>query len=220
MEKRMFASGCALMFYKPGLAEKQTILLFLILIIPVLTFSQKVGLGGEISYGRSYGLKDFFYPVTQQSVDDYKIGVVTSVLSRDSAFSLNTGILFNRKGILNKSVNYIKIPVGVDHLVGNKVQGLIGAGLYVGYLTSVIGIYPPEILTYPTDFQLGGFIEAGMNFKLSPVWALYWKGQAEMDFTTLYKEVTIDHSGQKTISLKRSYGYSVQVGIKYRFRKK
>ncbi|GEM_PF-4405899 len=41
-----------------------------------------------------------------------------------------------------------------------------------------------------------------------------------MDFTTLYREVSFDHNGQKTISLKRSYGYSIQVGIKYGFRKK
>jgi len=48
----------------------------------------------------------------------------------------------------------------------------------------------------------------------------YQKGQSEMDFTTLYREVSFDHNGQKTISLKRSYGYSIQVGIKYGFRKK
>ena len=181
---------------------------------------QEFGLGAETGYGKIYNLQKVFLATDHQGVNNCLVGLCFSYSIPKTHFVQNINIVFQRNGINSKSIDFIQIPVGMDIVQGRKVQAIIGAGWIASYLFYHSTDISQDFKDYHTDFQLGGYFNAGIKIHITESWDVSLKGILETEFTPLYKESRIDHFGARSYSNQRGYGFSINLGVHYAFIKK
>jgi hypothetical protein len=183
-------------------------------------YAQSIELAPEVSFGRSFNLRNLFDKTFDQN-SNIQVGLVLSYQPKDSLlFSLIIGTSFDRKGDEHASINSIRFPLGIEKQFGRKVQAVFGCGFYISYITS--SNIPTRVEPYNriTDVQFGGYFHVGLAVSLTKYIVGFIALQSEYDYTPLYKEKQVNHSGNVSYSNYRVLSYLLSVGIKYRFQTK
>lgn len=199
----------------------------LVLIISIscfsfLSHSQNLEIGGVVGYGKSVfndhlDFEQLFSPTTY---DNCKLGFVVSLKPNVTSLVFNSGILYQRKGNNEFSLNFIKIPIGLDVEPGKTIRFIIGGGFYFSYLFLASGTLDPDIKNSKSDFQFGSYIDLGMKYKIASNWSIYCKFQLDFDLSMLYKERIPSHQQDISYQGMRSYDYTINLGFNYLINRK
>jgi len=199
---------------------KQEILISCFMVITCLASSQVIEVGFEAGYGIIYDITEVFNPMTPRSVDNCLTGFSFAFYPQPSySYAITADIIYQRNGLDGQSIHFLKVPFGINAIPGKNVQGIFGAGFFVTWLmdySKTITNY--DFINHHSDFQLGGYLEAGMKIQLTQLWSILIKGNFELEYTTLYKELLPDHSGGTHVGYEKGYGFSVMIGCRYKFK--
>lgn len=170
--------------------------------------SQNFEVGAEFSYGQTFiesyiNFKDLF---KEDPINHFDMGFSASFNPQKSVLFVNSGLLFHRVIDQGNSLNFLKIPIGIDLAFGKRLKLLFGGGTYINWLFLTTGSYsqePPD----KHDIIIGLYCDLGVRYRIVNDWSIYLKTRMEFDQSTLYSyDQGIDY---------RSYDYGVIIGFSY-----
>lgn len=170
--------------------------------------SQNFEVGAEFSYGKTFiesyiNYKDLFQ---EDPINHYDFGFSASYNPHKSVLFVNSGLLFHRVFDQANSLNFFKIPIGMDLAFGKRLKFFFGGGTYINWLFHTTGGYshkPP----YTHDIIIGLYCDLGVRYRIVNDWSIYLKTRMEFDQSTLYSyDQGIDY---------RSYDYGVVFEFSY-----
>jgi len=198
--------------------KRLTLFLLLMIVLGPL-HAQKHEIGADIGIGRVFQL-DF---IQKQNFWQNTLGCMKYDLSYSfiaaKHFAVSAGLYFQKDGFGDSYMNFLGLPLGIDVIAGNKVQGIFGIGLKLTYLAGNLGnIYNTDMVNYRTDFQLGMYLEAGIKVYVSKHSAVLLRTTFDTDLTPLYWET--DPSSHSDVVGKADVLYSdlvLSLGYRYTF---
>jgi hypothetical protein len=154
---------------------------------------------------------------------DYKKNNLTTVefsysyFPKEAIFNLNTGLIYNYIEGDDLFLNYLKIPVGVDFVIGDKVQFTVGGGLYSQLLIHKNTI---EVKKNINPVQLGGVLKIGILVKMKENIIARLTYSTTNDFTALYNESRMSPGGAYYDEKKYLKSNYLSLGILYNLSKR
>jgi len=197
---------------------KRLSILILCLFVAMAGKAQKHEVGVNLGYGKGFQLSNINNPHYWQGIlNCVKFDLNYSFIP-GKHFAVVTGLYYQGEGSGNSYVNFIGVPIGIDILAGNKVQGVFGIGFNITYLAGSSGDgFNTEMENFHSDFQLGIYLEAGLKINLGKHSGILIKTMFDSDLTPLYWESNPSHSDAVS---KSSILYSdviLSLGYRYRF---
>jgi hypothetical protein len=186
---------------------------------------QRLIVGIETGYGKTNSLYDVFSLNRNQKVNNYRVAASFSFFPR-SHFAAISKIVFQTKGIYTKSISFIQVPMGFEVQPGNKVRGLVGAGIFPSILINHSpNIQDTNFLKYHSDLQLCAYIDLGIIVRVTQLLQIFATYHLEGDLTSLdsypvtyyFPETNKYHTEQVR---NKTYGYTVNIGLYYTLFKK
>lgn len=167
--------------------------------------AQNFEIGGEVSYGHAYyssniDLESLF---SESAENNLNIGISASSNPHKSVLFLNSGLFYNRIYNQSYSLNFLKVPAGIDLAFGNRLKFFFGGGAYINWLFYAEGFQEPSEIR---DIIVGLYGDLGMRYLISPEWCIYLKTRMEFDQVPLFPN---DNAGE------HFYNYAVAIGFKY-----
>lgn len=99
-------------------------------------------------------------------------------------FNVNSGLTFQTLYSYGSTFNFLKLPLGLDFLIGKKNQLFFGFGIYGQSLLFKTGkVSDHEFYS----FQFGAYADLGFRFRLNDKYSLFYKFQYDRDLTPFYK---------------------------------
>jgi hypothetical protein len=201
----------------PRFFMKKLILIFFLFFGFQNSFAQLFELGGEVGFGKTT-FDDYLYfsdLFGKYSDNQFNIGIIGSFNPNHSVLFFNTGLFYQRKEDYESSLNYFKIPLGLNIEPGKKFRVIFGGGFYLGCLFMTAGSVDPDLASSKNDFQIGSYADVGFKYHLVNSWNIFVKMQLDIDLTTLYKKTVPTHFGGNEYQNIRSFDYSINLGFNY-----
>ena len=162
----------------------------------------------EFSFGQTFiesyiNYKDLF---SEDPINNFNFGFSASYNPHQSVLFVNSGLLFKRVYDQDNSLNFFKIPIGMDLAFGKRLKIFFGGGTYINWLFHTTGSYsqePPNT----HNIIIGLYCDLGVRYLIVNDWSIYLKTRMEFDQSTLY-------SYDQGINY-RSYDYGVVIGFRY-----
>ena len=168
--------------------------------------AQNIEVGAEFSYGKTdYTSYLYFKGLFSEDATNYlNFGFSASTNPHKSVLFVNSGLLYNRIYDQRYSLNFFKIPVGIDLAFGNRLKFLFGGGAYINWLFYTKGL---QESSKTRDITIGLYSDLGLRYLIVRDWCIYLKTRMEFDQLSLF----IDDDG----SDEHYYNYGVTIGFKY-----
>lgn len=193
-----------------------------------ITFIPNCKLSAQISqvgFDFGYGLTKMHddLPIILPGDDDLLnfslIGINYSYTPKDFSFNIQTGLLYSNRGNNYTEFNYLRIPLGIEYKIGNKVQFIIGGGLFISYLLSYGGAEAYRSIDENINkFQFGYFGNIGIGFQISPKYILCLNYQAISDITKMFEYTVSTMGGGDSITkYMRGSDRFIKLSLNYRF---
>ncbi len=159
---------------------------------PVLLKAQTNELGIITGYGKStihpYGI-EMINPFSSgiDKLDVYQVGIGYYVTPAKAAVTFQYGLQYFLRSNSEIRLNNIRIPIGLEFHVGNKIRFNFGGGLYVGYL---FAYQVPELyfvhMNLRFRFQNGPYLNTGWEFKFAEVYSVNLSYQVDKDINEMF----------------------------------
>lgn len=195
---------------------KKSTILFLLLFLGLLGYTQNFEIGAEMGYGKT-GIEDpirigeiFYFPEDLS----FKSGINIAYNPKKTFLFITSGLFYQLRETSGTFLHFMRLPLGVIVEPGNKVKFLIGAGVYLNYFFNASGKENFDISGSKRDFQVGVYIAPGIKYRIVPKWWLFIKIQLDIDLTTLYIDVS-SHKGNKSYSYERAKDLTFNLGFTY-----
>lgn len=180
----------------------------------IVVFSQSASLGGAIGYG-GYDVDNnpnFIQLIDKNAGKHFVASLLVSYKPEKPIFAINSGLTYQSLFSDQRTISFLKVPLGLEFQLGKTCQFLFGAGFYGQALLSGINNFYDDY----TKFQLGFYIDLGFGYTINDKYALFIKVQKNNDFTRLYIERAISHIGDVYYDNYYLYSYAINIGFKYR----
>ena len=161
----------------------------------------------------------FFIPPLLQEEDKFRrVGVNYSFTPDSAGFSLKSGLMFDQRNSYGTVFDYLRLPVGIEFHPGNKIQLILGLGIYGSVLLSITD--PTTYYEYHSDefteFQIGGSYSGGIGFQLSKKINVSAQYQKNFDIIRMYEEDRSSPGGiPYTLNIRGFEGF-LKLGVKYK----
>ncbi len=179
------------------------IIISLLVISPSISFTQKK----EVSLDIGYGLNTITYRFSN-------VGLTYRYTPKNAPFSIKTGVSFDCFKNTNSTLNFGRIPFGLDFNIGKKVQLILGLGFNSSFL-----IYSKTDIenfnSTRNSIQLGIYTNLGICIPLKPKLSLLLLSQYHQDFTPLYSKIVYSHVGSSNLEGVFSQSFLFSLGVKY-----
>lgn len=178
------------------------------LLLSIISYSQKKEIGVDIGYGKSAVI----YKIEKSSY--YQLGFNYYTQPLKAPFAFNTGIIYDFRGNNKINFNYLKIPIGLDFVIGKKLNFIFGGGFYFSYLFFYNGTENLSNFEESKNrLQLGGKANIGFTYKISEKIVAFFICQINHDITSMYAD---DCASKATCpqSVKGVDGF-IKLGIRY-----
>jgi hypothetical protein len=193
---------------------------FLFLIIRPVA-GQEIEIGAEVGYGKTGNLDNVFSLSENAKVNNYLIGFDFNYIPRN-IFSLTSKVLYSIDCSNSKSINYIKVPLGVEFLFGRKIRFTLGTGIMVSALIHYSrSITDTDFVSHHSDILGGVYINMGIKIIFANSWNLFVKFQEEGNLSPLYSyDVKYNIEGKEMIEhdYLRTYGLIINAGVAYKIK--
>ena len=180
------------------------ILIYLTTLISNFSISQKKEIGLDIGYG----LNTITYKFS-------KVGLTYRYTPKNAPFSIKTGLSFDCFKNTNSTLNFGRIPFGLDFNIGKKVQLILG----LGFNTSFLIYSKTDIENFNASrntIQLGIYTNLGICIPLKTKLSLLLLSQYHQDFSALYTEFEYSHFGSIHLVNVFSQSFLFSLGVKYK----
>ena len=179
--------------------------------------AQTFELGGQIGYGKNYhdDYLNFRALFGNNTENAYSIGLTGSYIPKQSIIEITTGLVYQNNVFQSSNLNYFRIPIGVDFVFGNKLNFVIGGGIYLSYLFLESGSVTEEFNETKHDFQIGYYFDSGVKYKINEKLSLFLIMKVDGDISPLYQSQIPTHDGTENYENIRSYDYQLLVGFKH-----
>lgn len=199
-------------------------LVFLLVSFSFTLFSQTHQIGFSVGNGKSTiddAINTPFFIGIDNSNFSQKSYFLTTGFSymyypKKAFFNLNTGVNYSYRELSenNLYLNYIRIPLGIDFILGKKIKFVLGTGFYLGALLNKNDIKAENSNLFQLGFSLKGGILLTITEKIS-LGSFYNKNE---DITPIYTKEVFGISGNKEESIKiRGKDGFFSLGIFYYF---
>ena len=193
----------------------------LFLVSPAI--GQNFEIGAELGYGRTSNLDGVFSISNNKKVNNCLIGLDFNFIPRN-LFSVTSKIIYSKNFINSKSIDFVKVPLGIEILLGRKIRCTIGSG----FIFSTIINYSKSITdtnfkTNHSDFQFGGFFNTGIKINFASSWNIFIKGQVEFDLIPFYSydfKYNVNGNEMTEHAYLRTYGLTINAGVTYKLKSK
>lgn len=175
----------------------------------------ELGAGQTIIEERS----TLFIPPLFQEADKFRRIGVNYFFTPDSAmFSLKSGLTFDQRNSKSTVFNYLRLPVGIEIHPGNKLQLILGLGIYGSVLLSTTNNTSYYISREDefNKFQLGGIYSGGIGLQLSRKINISAQYQGNLDIVQMYTEDRSSPGGQPYVLKMRGFDGFIKLGVKFR----
>lgn len=197
----------------------------------LIGFSIAYALGQEQLIGIQGGLN--YSNISSSSPSPYskpKFGLISGLnyeYQFKSSFLIGTDLLYNQYGIkeifnngreLRINLNYLSLPIKFGYIVGRKFKTYGKLGLVPSYLINAnlwTEIQTIKITNEFRKFDFSGLIEIGVEFDIVDNYVLFSSVSSRQSFTRL-----IFVNNNEPNEIKRNYGFSILLGLKYKFGQK
>ncbi len=155
-------------------------------------FSQSTSIGGSIAYGGSYiDYLPSFRKLFGSAFENVEIGALVSYRPKDEDFLVNSGITYLVISTPTFKLDFLKIPLNWDLVIGKKYQVLFGLGIYGKALTHQS---ENEFYDFST-YQFGYNVNFGLGFNFNEKHSIFVSFRKDNDLSKLYSEETPSHFG-------------------------
>ncbi len=147
----------------------------------------------------------------------FRLGFSYYYTPENAIFTLKSGLDYDTKWKNDIRLNYFRASIGVDLNFGNKVQFIIGGGLFVSYLDAYSGIL--DIINFEDSinrFQIGWFANTGIGVQISDKYNLSIKYQYNADITEMYDYSRTSPGGTPNELEVKSYDGFILICFKFK----
>ncbi len=183
--------------------------------------AQKKQIGLEIGRGLTKFDEDMlilypfmFYPTENFYFSYMRLGLNYYYTPGTSKTAFKTGLIYDKISNNSPRFHYLRIPAGIEIILGKNLQFICGFGFYTGCLFAFSQKRPSDINYSLKRFQVGYQYNAGIGYSIFPLWNLQFSFQNNADLTNTFKRDELDCSGHH-ISYERGYNSFIQVTLKY-----
>lgn len=174
-----------------------------------MTFSQSFNFGVFAGYGSSYfnnriELKKLF---DKNANNVLSISLLASYKPTKLIFCFDAGLTFKKVFSNKGTLDFLKIPLGLDFQIGKKHQILFGFGIYGQSLINQTGTFNSNFI----DFQLGYYWDLGYCYLINDKYSIFLKIQNDNDISELYRAYGY-HMDESVYS----FSSIISIGIKYK----
>jgi hypothetical protein len=181
---------------------KRSLIIFLLLSTPIISFSQRFGVEGSIGY--SMFLKSY---MGNNWIDGGQISFSALFIPKDSLFEINGGIAYQKE----KDWNFIKIPIRASLNAGKQIKFIFGGGLCPNYVILNEKYYENNGVISTSDFTFDGIVFTGLSIRFTSSLTVKLTFEYEGSFTTLYKSFGghhgYDYEKYKSLSVNLTLSY-------------
>lgn len=193
---------------------------FILFTLPTQLYSQKEQIGLNLGSGKnniSTGQKGLINPFDKNLDNYYLIGLKYYYTHINSNFRVSTGINYEHRDHKIYNLDYLKVPLGIDIITKGKVQFILGAGLYLGYLISYEDFSEPDLRKDLNPWNAGVNANIGLGYQIDTEFAITLEYQQNYDLTHLYTDEFPTSNGK--IVKQDYYGFDgyMKLGILYTF---
>ncbi len=146
------------------------------------------------------------------AINGNSISFVVDIKPDKPIFGFNSGLAFQTIYSYGSTVNFLKLPVGIDFLIGKKNQFFFGSGIYGQSLL----FETPEFYDNHLHFQFGAFADIGFRFRLNDTYSLFFKLQYDRDLTPIYK--LSHHSPGGIFYYEHEFLSDISINIGFKFK--
>jgi len=170
--------------------------------------AQNFEVGAEYGYGHasidSYiSFKDLF---SENELNNLNFGLSASSNPHKSVLFVNSGLYFHRIYDQENSLNFFKLPIGIDLALGKRLKFFFGGGGYLDCLFLMTGKYSQEPPN-KRNIQIGLYFDLGLRYLIVHDWCIYLKTLMEFDQSIIY---SYDPGEEYYI-----YDYGIVIGFRY-----
>ncbi|PKM78882.1 MAG: hypothetical protein CVU88_08670, partial [Firmicutes bacterium HGW-Firmicutes-13] len=139
----------------------------------------------------------------------------------EALFTIKTGLIYDFRKNNRYHFNYLKMPIGLDFIIGKKLNFIFGGGFYLSYFflyneTKSNSYFEITI----SRLQLGGEVNVGFGYQISEKIKAYLMCQNNNDITKMYKYKRPNLAGGTRWEYVRGIDTFCKLGIKYNINKK
>ncbi|MCO6499422.1 MAG: hypothetical protein J5I47_03475 [Vicingus serpentipes] len=182
-------------------------------------FSQEKSLGINIGYGSTKFKEARGNINLENPFNDNRYSSLELIYyhkPKKTSFMIKSGLIYDKRKNIKEdySLSYLRVPAGLDFVLGNKLKLVLGGGVNIGYVIANKGIEKNVDLK---KFQIGGEINLGFTFGLSDKISLLSSYQSNFDFLKIYKIESSSPSGAIFYEKIKGTDGFIKVGLTYTF---
>jgi Outer membrane protein beta-barrel domain len=197
----------------------------------ILLFSTLILLAGKLySQNHEFGIElgagqtvidehspIFISPLLQEEGKFRRIGI-SYTFSDSAGLSLKYGLMFDQRISDGTDFNYLRLPVGVEFVLGSKIQLILGVGIYGSVLLSITdrNTYYKYYADQFKEFQIGGSYNGGIGVQLSNKINLSVQYQKSFDFIRMFEEKRSSPGGIPYSLNIHGFDGFLKLGVKYK----
>lgn len=159
----------------------------------------------------------FISPLLREEGEFRRVGI-SYTYSDSAGLGLKYGLMFDQRISDGTDFNYLRLPVGVEFQLGNKIQLILGLGIYGSVLLSITdrNTYYKYYVGEFKEFQIGGSYSGGIGFQLSNKLNVSAQYQKSFDFIRMFEENRSSPGGIPYSLNIRGFEGFLKLGVKYK----
>jgi len=159
----------------------------------------------------------FISPLLREEGEFRRVGI-SYTYSDSTGLSLKYGLMFDQRISDGTDFNYLRLPVGIEFHPGNKIQLILGIGIYGSVLLSITdrNSYYKYYADQFKEFQIGGSYSGGIGFQLSKKLNVSAQYQKSFDFIRMFEENRSSPGGIPYSLNIRGFEGFLKLGVKYK----
>ena len=166
--------------------------------------------------------RTFISPFKDSSSRFIKVGLKYGYNPKNNKISIRSGVDFESRNYNFFNQSFIKIPLGIDLVLGKKLQCIAGLGTYIAFLLENSGGHLLDVSMIPetNNFYHGAQLNLGIGYSISNDINIIIEYVTNFDYSRMYKDKgpVYGIGPQYTNDVFGTDGY-IDLTIKYRLKK-
>jgi len=171
---------------------KTSLLILLVSIIYISSsFAQDSYIGVDFGYGNSsltiMKNRTIISPFKENSTQFVKVGFKCGYTPTNTKISIRSGVNFETRNYDFFNQSFIKIPIGIDLILGKRIQCIAGLGTYLAYLLkNGAGQLDINMIPETNTFYYGAQFNLGIGYSISNNIIINLEYITNFDYSKMY----------------------------------
>jgi hypothetical protein len=193
---------------------KKYLILFIFLFFVKFVFPQTFHIGAMTGYARGWSNTD------KEKLGVWNVNSISFIVDfkpDKPILDFSSGLAFQTLYSDGWTSNFLKLPLGMDFIIGNKYKIFFGGGIYGQLrLFDTPNFYDDDY----KHFQFGAFADLGFQFRLNDKYSLFFKFQYDKDLTPIFRHSHRSPGGSLDYVDEFLSDLSINIGFKFKLKSK